>query len=89
MDSLEPSAMVSMPPSPKLNQSLAFVDSEALFAKELCELLSSLEMAILRSSEEIVHLLSGKDSGDKTKVKEHLKRKSKKSSTTGKASATV
>jgi hypothetical protein len=77
-----------MPPSPKLSQSLAFVDSEALFAKELCNLLSSLEMAIPGSSKEIVHLLSGKDSGDKTKkVKEYLKRKSKKSSTTRKASA--
>ncbi|KAM0841534.1 hypothetical protein ACQ4PT_058963 [Festuca glaucescens] len=88
MDSLEPSAVVSMPPSPKLNQSLAFVDSEALFAKEPYDLLSSLEAAIPGSSEEIVHLLSGKDSGDKTKkVKEYLKRKSKKSSTTRKASA--
>jgi hypothetical protein len=86
VDSLEPSAVVSMPPSPKL----AFVNSEALFAKEFCDLLGSLETAILGSSKKIVHLLSGEDSGDKTKkVKEYVKKKSKKSSTTRKTSTTA
>jgi hypothetical protein len=40
-----------------------------------------LETAIPGSSEEIVHLLSGMDSGDKTKkVKEYSREKNKKSS---------
>jgi hypothetical protein len=57
--------------------------------KELCGLLGSLETTIPGSSKEIVCLLSGNDTGDKTKkVKEYLKGKSKKSGTTRKSSAT-
>jgi hypothetical protein len=75
-----------MPSSPKLSQSLAFVVSEALFAKELFDLLGNLETAIPGSGKEIVRL----QSDDKTKkVREYLKSKSKKSSTTRKAFATT
>jgi hypothetical protein len=88
VDSLGSSAVASMPPSSELSQSLAFVDSEVLFANELCDLLGNLEIAIPGSSKEIVRLLSGKDTGDKTKkVKEYLKGKSKKSGITRKATA--
>jgi hypothetical protein len=62
--------------------------SEDLFAKELCDLLITLEAAIPGSSKEIASLLSEKATGDKIKrVKEYLRGKSKKSNATRKASA--
>jgi hypothetical protein len=79
VDSLGSLAVPSMPPSSELSQSLANVDLEVIFAKELCDLLGTLETAIPGSSKDIVCLMSGKDTDDKTKkVKEYLKRKKKK-----------
>ena len=85
---LLPPVAASMPPSMKPGQPLVSVDSEALFAKELCGLLVSLEMAIPRSGKEIDRLLSGKDSGGRIKkVNEYLKSKIKKCGAARKMSA--
>jgi hypothetical protein len=88
VDFLGSFVVVSTPSSLKPSESLGFADSDALFAKELCDLLANLEAASPGSSKEIAHLLSAKDSGDKIeKVKEYLKSKSKKYGTTRKVSA--
>jgi hypothetical protein len=60
-----------MPPSSELSQSLAFVDSEALFANELCDLFGNLEIGIPESSKEIVRLLSEKDKAKARRVEPH------------------
>jgi hypothetical protein len=63
-------------------------DSEALFAKELCDLLITLESACPGSGKEIVDILTGKDSRDIIKkVKKSLKSKCKKSDRARKVSA--
>jgi hypothetical protein len=70
------------------SQSLGFADSEALFVKELCGLLASLEDGSPGSCKEIARLLSEKDSRDKIKkVKGYLRKKSKKCGATRKMSA--
>jgi hypothetical protein len=85
VDSLGSLAVPSMPPSSELSQSLANVDLEVIFAKELCDLLGSLETAIPGSSKDILCLLLGKYMGNKTKkVNEFLEGKSRKSGTTKK-----
>jgi hypothetical protein len=62
--------------------------SEALFAKELCDLLASLEAARLGSSKKIACLLMEKAAEGKIKkVKEYLRSKSKKNGTARKAYA--
>jgi hypothetical protein len=77
--------VASTPPSLEPNESLGLADSEALFAKELCDLLASLEAASPGSRKEIVRLLSENDSGVKIKkMKEFLR--SKKCGATRKAS---
>ena len=87
VDTFGPSAVTSLPPSLVPNQSPCVVDSEALFAKELCSLLASLEMASPGSGKEITYLLSRKDAGDKMKkVKEYLRSKINKRGTKIKAS---
>jgi hypothetical protein len=86
LDSLGSLAVASTP-SLEPSQSLGFADSEALFAKELCGLLASLEAASPGSSKEIARLLSEKDSRGKIKkVKEYLKNKSSKCGAARKAS---
>jgi hypothetical protein len=88
VDSLGSSVVASMPPSSEPTHPLIFVDSDILFAKELSDLLVSLETVCLGSSEEIVCLLSEKDTGDKIKkVKDYLGSKCKKGDATRKASA--
>lgn len=88
VDSLGSLAVASSSPSLVPSQPLGAVDSEALFAKELCELLVTLEAASPGSGKDIACLLSGKDAGCKIKkVKEYLRSKSKKSGATRKASA--
>jgi hypothetical protein len=67
VDSLGSLAVASTPPSLEHNQSLDFVDSKALFAKELRDLVVSLEAAIHGSGNEIACLLLRKDSGGKSK----------------------
>jgi hypothetical protein len=58
-------------------------NSEALFARELCDLLASLEVAIPGSRKEIACLLAEQTSRDKIqKVKDYLRIKSKKSGAT-------
>jgi hypothetical protein len=87
VDLLGSLVVVSTPSSLEPSESLGFADSDALFAKELCDLLASLEAASPGSSKEIARLLSMKDSWDKIeKVKEYLKSKSKKYGTTRKVS---
>jgi hypothetical protein len=79
-----------MTPSSEPSQPLVFVDSEILFAMELSDLLVSLETAYPISNEEIVCLLSEKDTGDKIKkVKDYLGSKCRKGGATRKASAAV
>ena len=74
-----PSVATSMPPLTEPDQPLVSIDSDALFAKELCWLLVSLEAAIPGSDKEIVRLLSGKDTcGKIEKVNEYFKSKIKK-----------
>jgi hypothetical protein len=85
VDSLGPLEVASATPSFETSKSLV---SEAVFAKELSDLLVTLEVAIPGSSKEIASLLSEKAAGDKIKrVKEYLRGKSKKSNATRKASA--
>jgi hypothetical protein len=85
VDSLGPLEVASATPSFEPSKSLV---SEAVSAKELFNLLVTLEVAIPGSSKEIASLLSEKAAGDKIKsVKEYLRGKSKKSNTTRKASA--
>jgi hypothetical protein len=87
VDLLGSLVVVSTPSSLEPSESFSFADSDALFAKELCDLLASLEAASPGSSKEIARLLSTKDSWDKIeKVKEYLKSKSKKYGTTRKVS---
>jgi hypothetical protein len=61
--------------------------SNALFAKELFDLLVSLEAASPGSAKEIACLLSEKPGNKVKKVMEYLRRKSKKNGATRKASA--
>jgi hypothetical protein len=65
----------------KVNEAIGLApNSEALFAKELCDLLVRLEAAIPGSSKEIACLLEKKTYGGKIqKVKEYLRSKCKKS----------
>jgi hypothetical protein len=94
-------AVSSTPPPVELSQPLDFVDggekvneaatlapnSDALFAKELCDLLASLEVASLGSGKAIACLLAEKATEDKIKnVKEYLRSVSKKSGVTRKIS---
>jgi hypothetical protein len=58
VDSIGSLAVASTPPSLEPNQSVGLADSEARFAKELCDLLASLEAVSPGSSKEIVRLLS-------------------------------
>ena len=89
VDSLGPSTVASLPPSQESSQPI-FADLEALFGKELCGLLASLETVSPGSGKEIAYLLTGKDTGNKIKkVQEYLKSNIKKSGTTMKASATT
>jgi hypothetical protein len=61
---------------------------QVVFAKELFDLLVSLEAASPGSAKEIACLLSEKPTGNKVKkVMEYLRSKSKKNGTTRKASA--
>jgi hypothetical protein len=88
VDSLGSSVVASMPLALEPHQLLVSVDSEALFAKDLCDLLVSLEAASPGYGKEIACLLLGKDTGDKVKkVKEYLRSKSKKSGAIRKVSA--
>jgi hypothetical protein len=85
VDSLGASEAASATPSFKPSKPLV---SEAVFAKELCDLLVTLEGTIPGSCKEIASLLSEKAAGDKIKrVKEYRRGKSKKSKATRKASA--
>jgi hypothetical protein len=92
VDLLGAPTMAPTVPPVDLGQSLDFVDfggkvnkvtdlapnSEALFAKELLNLLVRLEVAIPGSGKEIASLLSEKATMDKVKkVKEYLRSKSK------------
>jgi hypothetical protein len=73
--------------TPSVEPSQLFV-SDALFAKELCDLLVSLEAVSPGSIKEIGCLLSEKATGNKVKkVKEYLRSKSKKNGATRNASA--
>ena len=88
VDSLGSSAMTSMPQALEPQQPLVFIDTEVLFAKELCDLLVSLEAASPGYGKEIACLLSRKDPGSKVmKVKEFLRSKCRKSGASRKASA--
>jgi hypothetical protein len=95
VNSLGISAVASTPPQVDLSQPLDFVDlggkvnekdalsSEALFAKELCDLLVSLEAAIPGSSKEIASILTEKATMDKVKkVEAYLHSRSMKSGAT-------
>ena len=74
VDSLGSSAMTSMPRVLEPQQLLVSIDTEVLFAKELCDILVSLEAASPRYGKEIACLLSSKDPGSKVmKVKEYLR----------------
>jgi hypothetical protein len=101
LDSLGTSSVVSTPSLVDLSQSLDFVDrgvkvneagalapkfEAALFAEELRSLLVSLEAAIPGSGKEIASLLTDKATmGGIKKVKEYLRRISKKSGASKKA----
>jgi hypothetical protein len=100
VDSLGVSVVAPTTPSVGLDQPFDFVDrvgrsnvavalapsSDALFAKELCNLLVSLEAASPGSGKEIASLLSEKaTTGKIMKVKEYLKSISKKSGVLRKA----
>jgi hypothetical protein len=94
-------AVSSTPPPVELSQPLDFVDggekvneaatlapnSNALFAKELCDLLASLEVVSPGSGKAIACLLAEKATEDKIKnVKEYIRSVSKKSGVTRKIS---
>jgi hypothetical protein len=84
VDSLEASTMACATPSVEPSQLLV---SDALFAKELFDLLVSLEAASPGSAKEIACLLSEKPTGNKVKkMMEYLRSKRKKNGTTRKAS---
>jgi hypothetical protein len=84
-DTLGASEVASTVPSLEPSQPLV---SETLFAKELNDLLIRLEEASPGSGKEIARLISEKDTEGKIKrVKEYLRRKSKKSCANRKASA--
>jgi hypothetical protein len=84
VDSLAASTMACATPSVEPSQLLL---SDALFAKEIFDLLVSLEAASPGSAKEIACLLSEKPTGNKVKkVMEYLRRKSKKNGATRKAS---
>jgi hypothetical protein len=84
-DTLGASEVASTAPSLEPSQPLV---SETLFAKELNDLLIGLEEVSPGSGKEIARLISEKDTEGKIKrVKEYLRRKSKKSCANRKASA--